>query len=301
MTGRPQRGQSPSRPASIAAASPERMTSPVYRTISRHEPARVEAAALDLAELRLPLARQLRALQAPVLDQGHEVAAQVRRGERLLLPRDVAPLQQGLDDRRPRRGRAQALLLERLLELLVVDQLAGRLHRPEQARLGVGLRRRRLAPPDGRLVRAALAGAELGQLLLVLASCRRPCGGTSAVQPGSSTRTPLARNGTPFDTPGDGRHLLDAGRVEGGDQAGDDGVVDLLRRRREGPRPLAGRDDRVVVAHLRVVDDPPGEGEGVEVQLADLGRLEGPELAQDARDLRPSCRRPGSASRSSGS
>ena len=74
----------------------------------RHEPARVQAAALDLAELRLPLARQLRALQAPVLDERHEVAAQVRRGQRLLLPRDVAPRQQGLDDRRPRRRRAQA-------------------------------------------------------------------------------------------------------------------------------------------------------------------------------------------------
>ena len=44
-----------------------------------HEPARVEAAALDLPELRLPLARQLRALQAPVPDQGDQVAAQVRR------------------------------------------------------------------------------------------------------------------------------------------------------------------------------------------------------------------------------
>ena len=74
-----------------------------------HEPPRVQAAALDLAELRLPLAGQLRALQAPVLDQRHEVAAQVRRGQRLLLPRDVAPRQQGLDDRGPRRRRAQAL------------------------------------------------------------------------------------------------------------------------------------------------------------------------------------------------
>src|SRR5262249_42887048 len=101
-----------------------------------HEPARVEPAALNLAELRLPLPRQLRALQPPVLHQGHEVATQVRRGEHLLLPGDVAPLEQRLNDRRPRRGRAQALLLERLLELLVVDQLAGRLHRPQQARLG---------------------------------------------------------------------------------------------------------------------------------------------------------------------
>ena len=174
-------------------------------------------------------------------------------------------------------GVPRPLLLERLLQLLVVDQLAGRLHRPEQARLGVGLRRRRLAPPDGRLVRAALAGAELGQVLLVLLLVvglagvqGRPARLEHPHAPGPERH--------PVRHPGDGRHLLHAGGVEGGDQADDDRVEDLLRRRREGPRPLAGRDDRVVVAHLRVVDDPPGEGEGVEVQLADLGRLEGPEL-----------------------
>src|SRR5262249_8525451 len=78
------------------------------------ELSRVRAAAFDLPELRLPLARQLRALQAPVLNQHHEVAAQVGRDERLLLARDVAPGEQRLDDRRPRRRRAQALLLQRL-------------------------------------------------------------------------------------------------------------------------------------------------------------------------------------------
>src|SRR5205807_514367 len=64
-----------------------------------HELARVEAAARDLAELRLPLAGQLRALQAPVLHDRHQVAAQVGRGQRLLLPRDVAAIRQCLDSR----------------------------------------------------------------------------------------------------------------------------------------------------------------------------------------------------------
>ena len=50
-------------------------------------------------------------------------------------------------------------------------------------------------------------------------------------------------------------------------------------------RTLAGRDDRVVIAHLGVVDDPPGEGEGLQVQLADLDRLERLQIGQDAGDL----------------
>src|SRR5262249_46728625 len=79
------------------------------------EPSRVHAAALDLPEPRLPLPRQLRALQAPVLDQRHEVAAQVGRAEGLLPAHDVAPGEERLDDRRPRRRRAEAPLLQRLL------------------------------------------------------------------------------------------------------------------------------------------------------------------------------------------
>ena len=59
---------------------------------------------------------------------------------------------------------------------LVVHELAGRLHRAEQGALGVGLRGRGLPLPDGRLVRAALAGAELGQLLLVVLPVVRPAG-----------------------------------------------------------------------------------------------------------------------------
>src|SRR3954463_6312043 len=67
-------------------------------------------------------------------------------------------------------------------------------------------------------------------------------------------------------------YLLDAGWVEGGDQARDDGVVDLLAHRQEGRWSLARGDDRVMVTHLGVVDNPPGEGQGAQIQLADLLR-----------------------------
>jgi hypothetical protein len=51
----------------------------------------VQAAALDLPELRLPLARQLRALEPAVADQGDQVPARVGGDQCLLPPRDVAP------------------------------------------------------------------------------------------------------------------------------------------------------------------------------------------------------------------
>ena len=129
---------------------------------------------------------------------------------------------------------------------------------PSRLSLGVGLRRRGLAPPDERLVRAGLAGAELGQLL-----ARRPClrvvlAGIEHGPAGLDHPDPPGPERHAGRLAGDGRHLLHAGGVEGGDQADDDGVEDLLGRRRQGPRRLAGGDDRVVVADLRVVDDPAG-------------------------------------------
>ncbi len=72
----------------------------------RHELTRVQAAALDLAQLRFPLAGQLGALQTPVLDQGYQGTARVRYEQCLLLPRDLAPLQQGLDEGDTRRVRS---------------------------------------------------------------------------------------------------------------------------------------------------------------------------------------------------
>src|SRR5262249_11006147 len=184
----------------------------------------------DLPELRLPFARQLGALQAPVPDQRYEVAAQIGRAEGFLLARDVAPGEERLDDRRPRRRGAQAPLLQRLLELLVVDELPGRLHRPEEGALGVGLRRGRLALADGRLVRAALAGAEVGEFLLLLLRVLLP----PRVQGRPARLDHSDAPGPERDSvrdPGDARDLLQAGGREGGDQADEDRIVDPLAPR----------------------------------------------------------------------
>ena len=91
ITGRPQRGQSPSRVSSIVAVVRRADDPAGVPDDLRHEPVRVQPAALDLAQLGLPLARQLRALEPPVPDQGDQVAARVGRDDRLLLADDVAP------------------------------------------------------------------------------------------------------------------------------------------------------------------------------------------------------------------
>ena len=55
---------------------------------------------------------------------------------------------------------------------------------------------------------------------------------------------------------------------------------------RQVARPLAGRDDRVVIAHLGVVDDPPGEGAGrCRSSLPISAGLSGLQVRQDAGDL----------------
>ncbi len=73
---------------------------------------KVQAATLDLAQFRFPLSGQLGAFQAPVLEQSYRARAHVRRQQCLLLSRDVAPLQQVLEDGGTGRGRAQPLLIE---------------------------------------------------------------------------------------------------------------------------------------------------------------------------------------------
>ena len=287
MTGRPQRGHSPSRPSSTVTAVAGADQAGGITGDLVHELARVEAAGLDRPQLRLPLARQLRGLQGAVLDQGDEVSPQIGRGQRLLRPRDVAALEEGLNDGGARRWRPQAAFLERLLELLVGDQLPRRLHGPEQGALGEVFRRRGLARPEERFVWAGLARTELGELLLVLVVSLVLVGSTG-IEHGppriDDTDAPRAERDL-VRFPGDDRHVLDARGIEDRDQAGDDGVVDLARRRGELARPLAGRDDRVVVAHLLVVDDLTREGQGLEVEPADLVRPDRPEVAQDARDL----------------
>jgi hypothetical protein len=142
----------------------------------------------------------------------------------------------------------------------------------------------RLALLDERLVRAALAWAKLGQFLLVRLLVVVP-GGVQHGPPGLDDSHAAGAEGHPVRLPQGGCHLLHAGRVEGGDQSGDDRLVDVLLRRRQGSRPLPGREDRVVVPHLRVVDEATGESEGPQVQPGDLVGLERPQSFQEGGEL----------------
>src|SRR5262249_25964246 len=150
--------------------------------------------------------------------------------------------------------------------------------------LGEGFRGRGLAPPDKRLVGATLAGAKLGQVLLVVLLVLLP--------PRVEHGPPRLKDPHPFGAKrhaipyaGATPHLLQASKVEDGDESDDDGVVDLLLIWRERPGWLACRDNGVVVTHLLFVDDSPGEGEGTEVEFSDLGRFERPELVQGPKYL----------------
>ena len=88
--------------------------------------------------------------------------------ERAAVALDVADVDQALDDRRARRRRADARVLHRLAQLLVVDELAGGLHRAEQRGVGVAPRRLGLlrAAPRPCVVATRLALLEHGQLLV---------------------------------------------------------------------------------------------------------------------------------------
>ena len=102
-----------------------------------------------------------------VAEQADHVHALLGDDQRAAVALDVADLQQALDDRRARGRRADPGFLHRLAQLLVVDELAGRLHRVEQRAVGVAPRRLGLLgvgrdPVDLRL----LALLELRQLLV---------------------------------------------------------------------------------------------------------------------------------------
>ena len=91
------------------------------------------------------------------------VATSARR-----LALDVADVDEALDDRRARRRRADARVLHRLAQLVVVDELARRLHRAEQRRVGVAARRLGLLLERlGLARRRRLAALEDRQLLVV--------------------------------------------------------------------------------------------------------------------------------------
>ena len=134
-------------------------------------------------------------------------------------------------------------------------------------------------------MRPALAGAELGQAPDPPPSCRFLLAGIKDCPAGIDRANAPGPERDFVGSCIDRRHFLDAGGVKDGDQARDDGVEDLLCRRRQLARRLAGRDDRVVIAHLGVVDDSAREGQGLQIELADLHRLERFQVGQDAGNL----------------
>ena len=250
---------------------------------------------LDPPQPVLPVARQPGRGERVPVEQADDVQALLGADERARVALDVADVDQALDDRRARRGGADAGVLHRLAQLVVVDQLAGRLHRGEQGgvrvaarRLGLLLRRRDLERPHG------LALIELGQRLV---------GRVVVVGAGGALLEPLAVDAAPArhdEHPAAGAEdvLRDGGLqpgvlehgvgVEDGEEAPRDHVVDpavVVGHLVELVLGL-GRDDRVVVGDLGVVDHAAqrqrvepghvGRGGGVLAPLADQrgGRLD---------------------------
>src|SRR5919202_1242029 len=71
------------------------------------------------------------------MDQGSSLLG---GDERLFLANEVVDLQEPFDDSGPRRRRPEPLVLHGLPQLLVLDELARRLHRAEERRLRVARR-----------------------------------------------------------------------------------------------------------------------------------------------------------------
>ena len=234
--------------------------------------------------------------------------ALLRGDQRAAVALDVADVDQPLDDRRARGRRADAGVLHRLAQLLVVDELARGLHRAQQRRVGVAPRRLGLLLGDGDVARLdVLALLEPGQLLLAA---------LVVVAGGSSPSAHLAVDAAPArheqhlaagaedvlgDRGLDARVLEHRLGMEDGEEAAGDEVVDApvvvahLVEVVLGPR----RDDRVVVGDLGVVDDARRAAAGP--ARSRTRRLRGTRLLRPTQrggrlDLAGSCRRSGSAS-----
>src|SRR5579875_2018410 len=96
---------------------------------------------LDLGQPALPVAGERGRGERVLSEQADDVEALLGYDQRAPVALDVADLEQPLDDRRAGRRRADPGVLHRLAQLLLLDELAGRLHRGQQPRLGVAARR----------------------------------------------------------------------------------------------------------------------------------------------------------------
>src|SRR5207248_8576084 len=176
---------------------------------------------------------------------------------------DVLAADQRLDRLGPGRGRSQAALLHRLAELVVVDELPGRLHRGEQRRLGVARRRLRLLRLALRRQAAdrlsLLDSRELAALAFLLLRSLRVRLESVDGAPARLERHLAARaEALVLDERHDRRPRIAGWRVEDGEEAARDEVEDAALVRRELADVVldVGGNDRVVVVDARVVDDP---------------------------------------------
>ena len=99
-----------------------------------HEAARATPRPCSIsAEPVLPVAGQRRRGQRVLVEQADHVEALLGADQRAAVALDVADVDQALDDRRARGRRADPGVLHRLAQLVVVDELAGGLHRAPAA------------------------------------------------------------------------------------------------------------------------------------------------------------------------
>ena len=144
---------------------------------------------------------------------------------------------------------------------------------------------------DVRPVRTAVAGLERRQYLLVVLAVvlsgrplglARVQGGPAGVDDGDAARPERYLIGLRLD----GRDVLQARRVKGGDETDDNGVVHLALLLVELAGHLAGRDEGVVVADFGVVDQAAAEVEAAGVERLDGLRLHLAKGREDPRNLR---------------
>jgi hypothetical protein len=202
-------------------------------------------------------------------EQADHVEPLLGRHQRATVALDVADVDQALDDRRARGRRADPRVLHRLAQLLVVDELAGRLHRAEQRGVAVaprrlGLLRERLDLEHLRWL-ALLEARQLLLARLVLVGCPvavlrlTVIGEVNAAPAGDEQDLAARAEDVTGDRRLDTRVLEQCLGVKCGEEATHDEVVDaavvvvhLLDRVLR-----ACRDDRVVVGDLAVVDHAP--------------------------------------------
>ena len=192
-----------------------------------HEVAARQLAVLHLRELELPLRRQLRREQlrnAEAMQQRHQRKCFRRRDQLLAFAMDVALLDQALDDLRARRRRAEPLLAHCLAQLLVLDQLPRTFHRRKKRRFGKARRRASGQRNDidlfGRDLLIRLDGRERRLVALRFAAVH---GEPSGTDQHLAFRFERLR----FDTRDAGRQKIFRCRIEHGEKALDDKIVEL--------------------------------------------------------------------------